>query len=250
MCRGVKISGVNCKKPRFRRYFQSLPSRVYRGNDASGKQRTPSIKVDARSEARVGSRYRFEDRLECCPVSSFPPRCRWDLCRRHDQIARSDRKVCKFIRDGICYISIITSCAPRRSATINLADFCGRGTCRLRYITNPRYISMKGEQIRENFKLGRKMWRGSAKISSRRHTARSRISDLQRQSIHYCLERRAERAVFHFVQIESPGESQGRRGIMTRRCFLRKRLIDNRSRCGEITYASERASERTKLSRV
>lgn len=43
--------------------------------------------------------------------------------------------------------------------------------------------------------------------------------------------REAERAIlFSLGQIESPGESQGRRGIMTRRCFLRKRLIDNRSR--------------------
>lgn len=59
----------------------------------------------------------------------------------------------------------------------------------------------------------------------------------ERQSIH-CLERRAgDSFLFPFFfflrkQIESPGESQGRRGIMTRRCFLRKRLIDNRSRRG------------------
>lgn len=75
--------------------------------------------------------------------------------------------------------------------------------------------------------------------SSRRTIAISRIPGVQfseRQSIH-CLERRAgDSFLFSFFflrkQIESPGESQGRRGIMTRRCFLRKRLIDNRSRRG------------------
>jgi len=51
------------------------------------------------------------------------------------------------------------------------------------------------------------------------------------------------RATFLFarVQIESPGESQGRRGIMTRRCFLRKRLIDNRSARRNYIYASSLA---------
>lgn len=59
MCRGVKISGVNCKKPHFRRYFQSLPSRVYRGETT---QTANSVRRRAENVHRL--HYHFETRLE------------------------------------------------------------------------------------------------------------------------------------------------------------------------------------------
>lgn len=152
---------------------------------------------------------------------------------RADGTIRSHGSRGKFIRDGIRRISIITSCA-----SINLADFCGRAAQRAdlrRFFHGPTSAMDSRKEEKERKSLDRE--RHGAEISLRF------LGSLR--SVRYRLERRAERGIFLFAQIESHG-GKPRRGIMTRRCFLRKRLIDNRSRRGEITYASERAE----LSRV
>lgn len=117
MYRGVKISGLSCKKLRFRSYFQSLPSRVSRRtaqhitNAICARQ--TSIEIDV-------SHHHFEIRSEYrpgieSPVSSFSMKF---APKAHDQIAIASRNMCKFIRERIRYISIIILRAPINRDTI------------------------------------------------------------------------------------------------------------------------------------
>lgn len=122
---------------------------------------------------------------------------------------------------------------------------------RIRQLSSTTYSPRYLQCITIGKKSGKK--EKSQKYRESRSVTRSKGGDLPKfrhlsdswraATIHSLLLRAASGACerFFFLQIESPGESQGRRGIMTRRCFLRKCLIDNRSRRGEITRASERA---------
>lgn len=64
MYRGVKISGLNCKKLRFRSYFQPLPSRVCRRT----VQHIANNAICARQTSiKVGFLYHFKIHSECRP---------------------------------------------------------------------------------------------------------------------------------------------------------------------------------------
>lgn len=95
---------INCKKPRFRRYFQPLPSRVYRSlpewRNSKRHRRDWNRSPERSSCSRVTTLKSVQNVVQCPNKSS-----QWNLCRRG---VRLDLKIYKFIRYKICYISIIT----------------------------------------------------------------------------------------------------------------------------------------------
>jgi len=184
------------------------------------------------SEARVGLRYHFETRFRMLP-SPFP-----SLSMGFAPTAQSD---CTD-RTGHANLFATRNHPSRlrncfvRSRRGHLADFYGP-LFAIRVSRSMRHHDRKKKKKRpEKAALSR----GRENTDLPKSATSPRIPDARRRSVHCRLERRAVSFFLRACKSNRRGKAKVGEGIMTRRCFLRKRLIDNRSRCGEITYASAR----------